>query len=113
MFYQSDYKINQFLPRYKRRSLGELKKKLKIKKTEVKNPENDLNEGILLKYILSFCENTSIHGVKFVGQDLHWFERCESQKISIIIFMIFSQNSLGVSCKSSNFRSCFYLSATI
>ena len=77
MFYQSDYKMNQFMPRYKRRSLRELQKKLKIKKPEVKNSEIDdsESEGILFKYILSFCENTSIHGVKYVGQDLHWFER--------------------------------------
>lgn len=83
MFYHSDYKINQFLPRYKRRSLGELNKKLKIKikkpETKISDNDDDQSEGILLKYILSFCENTSIHGVKYVGQELHWFERCKKQ----------------------------------
>lgn len=79
MFYQSDYKINQFLPRYKRRSLRELKKKMKFKLKKpvaIKDKETKIDDDILLKYILSFCENTSIHGVKYVGQELHWIERC-------------------------------------
>lgn len=79
MFYQSDYKINQFLPRYKRRSLRELKKKMKFKLKKpgaIEDKETKIDDDILLKYILSFCENTSIHGVKYVGQELHWIERC-------------------------------------
>lgn len=82
MFYQSDYKISQFLPaRYKRRSLGELRKKLNKKKieTEVNFTDTTMNSGVsenfISKYFLSFCENTTVHGIKYIGQDLHWFER--------------------------------------
>lgn len=85
MFYQSDFRTlpARFQPpRYDyRRSLKQLRK------SEVdlngKSEENDEKVQVdekpltaLQTWFLDFCGNTSLHGMKFIGQTtLHWTER--------------------------------------
>lgn len=86
MFYQSDFRTlpARFQPRYDyRRSFGNLRKSQvkvnvitpsgKVTKDEIAE-EEDAN--FLRKWFFNFCDNTSVHGMKYIGQmNLHWTER--------------------------------------
>ena len=87
MYSQSEFKQLPFQPRFDYgRSLGQLRKSRKVKKKlepEViirheKDDDEDANDKqtFITKWFYNFCENTSIHGVKYLGQsELHWSER--------------------------------------
>jgi hypothetical protein len=88
MFYKNEFATAPFQPRFGyRRSLGQLrqtkkfKKKLEPEVTLTHSDEKEAENGgerfkFLHKWMLNFCDNTSIHGVKYIGQsELHWFER--------------------------------------
>jgi hypothetical protein len=82
MFYRSDFKVSQFNPKFSRRSFSDLRKNFKKKKIkndsskkEIINDDIENQENLVLKTLLSFSDNTSVHGVKYIGLELHWFER--------------------------------------
>lgn len=88
MLYQSDFKPPPFQPRFDyQKSLSQLRKGKIINKKHLqpevilKHESDDDDDAesksqFLKKWFYSFCENTSIHGVKYIGQsDLHWTER--------------------------------------
>lgn len=92
MYSQSEFKSLPFQPRFDYgRSLGQLRKSRKVKikpEPEViikhESDDDDANDKqIILKWFYNFCENTSIHGVKYLGQsELHWSERFKNQNFS-------------------------------
>lgn len=82
MIYERDFQtIPRFRPRYDyRRSFGK-KNDVKI---NVISPSGNVKaeesvedpKSSLYKWWLNFCENSSIHGLRYIGQEsLHWFER--------------------------------------
>lgn len=86
MYTQSEFKQLPFQPRFDYgRSLGQLRKSRKLKRkleSEViikhESDDDDANDKqtFIFKWFCNFCENTSIHGVKYLGQsELHWSER--------------------------------------
>ena len=86
MIYQSDYSTFpvHFQPRYDyRRSFRKSKSEAKINfvapLSKIDESEEDIDDqksSDFKSWFLDFCENTSIHGVKFIGQPgLHWSER--------------------------------------
>lgn len=93
MFYKNDFKQPTFQPRFDyNKNLGQLRKGKAIKrnlepeviiKHESDDEDEDVKRPFIVKWFYNFCENTSIHGIKFVGQtELHWSERC----MTIFIF---------------------------
>jgi hypothetical protein len=87
MYYQSDFKI--FQPKFDyqrslerlRHNRGVLKKKpepeIIIKHAhDDEVDDDDEKPQFLVKCFYDFCENTSIHGVRYIGDtQMHWFER--------------------------------------
>ena len=87
MHRQSEFKQPPFQPRFDYgKSLGQLRKSRKLKtkyepevviKHESDDDDTDDKQPFIIKWFYNFCENTSIHGVKYLGQsELHWSERC-------------------------------------
>lgn len=86
MIYQKDFNTfpARFQPRYDyQRSFGKLRKslvKVKVTSPSGKNVKTDLSDdkepNVFQTWFLDFCGNTSVHGMKFIGQsNLHWTER--------------------------------------
>lgn len=88
MFYQGDFKQPPFQPRFDYgRSIGQLRKTKRVRnrlepdiiiKHDSDDEDDGENKSFVAKWFCNFCENTSIHGVKYLGLvDLHWTERYE------------------------------------
>ena len=84
MMYESDFRTIpfRFQPRYDyRRDLGSLRKsQAKINAIFPPETENDKASGdtkmTFYKWWINFCDNSSIHGLRYIGQEsLHWSER--------------------------------------
>lgn len=85
MYYQNDFKLPPFQPRFDyQKSLGQLRHSRRIKKKlepeiiiKHESEENDEEKSRFFnKWFYNYCDNTSIHGVKYIGQsELHWSER--------------------------------------
>lgn len=83
MFYQSDFRTlpARFQPRHdNRQSLRKLRnsKVVDIDENEREKGEREDEKSLtaLQVWFLDLCGNTSVHGMKFIGQtSLHWTER--------------------------------------
>lgn len=88
MYYQSDFQTFpvRFQSRYdNRRNVGE-KRKSRVKihvvapsvKTAKSQSEVKERPNFVQKWFTNLCENTSVHGLKYIGQaGVHWTERFE------------------------------------
>lgn len=99
MFYRSDFKTVNFKPKFSRNTLNDFRIKQKSNRNTNRmqnnlacnSSEND-EENLILKTLKSFADNTTIHGIKFIGLELHWIERFKKynflnyEKIKFIIF---------------------------
>lgn len=103
MIYQSDFRTlpARFQPRYdSRRNFGNLRKSLvKINvispsgKAVKSQSDDEEPTNYVQKWFLNFCDNTSVHGMKYIGQTgLHWSERFKpiatTMTRSIIAFLL-------------------------
>lgn len=44
--------------------------------TKAENSDDDEQPKFLVKWFMNFCDNTSVHGMKFIGKStMHWSER--------------------------------------
>lgn len=83
MFYESDFRAlpSRFQPRYDyRRSFTRFKGKHNVKVNVIspsgKTVTTEVQRNMLHKWFLDFCNDTSVHGMKYIGQtNLHWSER--------------------------------------
>lgn len=87
MFYQSNIRPPPFQPRFDYgRSLGQLRNTKPVRKklepeVIIQHDSDDDEDGqenvpFIVKWFYNYCENTTIHGVKYLGQsELHWTER--------------------------------------
>jgi acid-sensing ion channel, other len=112
MLYQKDFLTlpARFNPRYDyRRNFRNFRKsdvKINVITPSGKTVEplpTDEQPRMLNKWFLNFCDNTSVHGMKFIGKsELHWAERAIWS--IFVVFAIFSivYISLQLSQKFSN-----------
>lgn len=84
MFYQSDFQTHpvRFQPRFDFHKSSKALRKRQKKIIDVSSTEKDLNvvqvkeANVFFKLFYTFCHNTSVHGMKYLGlTTLHWSKR--------------------------------------
>jgi hypothetical protein len=82
MLYESDFRSipDRYRPRYDyRKSFGKNDVKINVISPSgrvVKEETIEDSKTVIAKWWLNFCDNSSIHGLKYIGQEsLHWSER--------------------------------------
>ena len=64
-----------------------MKNNLRKKKNSLRPTEHNEEgqESSVKKILIKFCENTSVHGIQYIGQNLYWFERYSHPKFGVKI----------------------------
>ena len=82
MMFESDFRTipYRFQPRHDYRKGLESLRKRQVKINTIspskKKENNEDTKVTFYKWWINFCDNSSIHGLKYIGQEnLHWSER--------------------------------------
>lgn len=81
MFYKTDFKpkfdaVNKFKVRYYKNYVEQNTQRFNNNRLNDSREKKSFKKSLVLSFWQRYCENTSIHGIKYISMtDLHWSER--------------------------------------